>query len=113
MGKDAIRSITWEAVTDWNNLSDTLENKWHQFFVSEEDVDIFVQKMLLISVQETGITYEELLPIFEENNAEFYAEKKKIFKTYLGLSKTSPRLRDLEVLLKIPVLLKADTKFLS
>ena len=113
MEKDAIRSITWEAVTDWNKLSDTLENKWHQFFVSEKDIDIFVQKMLLISVQETGITYEELLPIFEENNAEFYAEKKKIFKTYLGLPKTSPRLRDLEVLLKIPVLLKADTKFLS
>lgn len=113
MEKDLISNISWEAVTDWDNLSDTLENKWHQFFVSEEDIDLFVQKMLLISVQETGIPYEELLPIFKENNADFYAEKKKVFKTYLGVPKTSSRLRELEALLKAPVLLKTDITFLS
>lgn len=100
------RNITWEAIKDWEQLPHTLENKWHQFFVSEEDIDTFIQKKLSLLADEMGISYEELFPIFQENNAEFYAKKKKIFKTYLGLPQTGSQLYELGLLLKMPVFAK-------
>lgn len=108
MEEKDVTSLSWKKVTDWSELSATYENRWGECFVSETDVDVFVENVYRDIARQLNIPYEQLKPILTAENGAFNTLKKRLFKAYTGYAKKNAQLIELENTLRVPDISKIE-----
>ena len=99
--KDVTR-LSWKRVTDWSELPASNVNGYGTCFVNEADVDGFVENLCRDISKQLNIPYELLKAILKAENEAFYALKKRFFRRFIGLGKSSTQLIELENTLRVP-----------
>lgn len=102
MYANEVKNLKWVPVADWSELPMTNFNIWEHAFVGKSDVESFVENVFKDVARKLNIPYTELEPILKEENSAFYSTKDRLFKQFGGVSKTHPRLCELEKMLRIP-----------
>ena len=97
-----VMNLPWKKVTDWSELSKSLEGRLGDYFVCATDVDVFVQNIYKDIARKTNIPFNELKPILETENSAFYSLKERLFKNHEGYCRKHARLIELENMLRIP-----------
>lgn len=97
-----IRNLKWISVTDWSELPQTYSLPRNKFYVSESDVNSFVDNVFKDVSRRLNMSYSELKPILESENSAFYSTKDRLFRECEAIPKTLARLLELEKLLQIP-----------
>lgn len=103
-----VLNMPWTNVKDWSILSASKEKR-NNYFVLEEDVDVFVENLFREVARKLHVSYDELLPILKKENGAFYKLKTSLFWGYeVGYTKNHTQLKELENLLRIPDVSKLD-----
>ncbi len=103
-----VMSLPWKQVTDWSELSASIENWIGDRFVGETDVNVFVENVYRDIARKLNIPYVQLKPILNAENAPFYSLKNRLFNDCNGYGKKNSNLIELENILRIPDISKVD-----
>lgn len=98
-----VTSLPWKKVTDWSELSASYENWLFGCYVTETDVNVFVENVYRDISRQLNIPYEQLKPILTVENEAFNTLKKQLFKNGKTVFyKKDTKLIELENTLRVP-----------
>ena len=100
MKLEDVKNLKWIPVTDWNGLTTTDFNKGNAF-VTDDDVENFVDNIFRDVSRKLDIPFNDLITILRSENASFYEVKERLFEKY-NFSIDSDSLLQLQKLLRVP-----------
>lgn len=101
MNLEDVKNLRWIKVSDWDGLTETHFNKDGDSFVSDNDMENFINNLFKEISRKLDIPYNDLIPILKSENVSFYEAKERLFKKY-AFGSTNRALNSLKMLLRIP-----------
>jgi len=102
MKAEDVRNLKWIQLKNWDDITMTNYNDEGKRFISEKDLDIFVENVFKDICRTLNISIEELLPILKEENKSFYEAKSIHYSKYTGFTQAAEEFKEMKKLFKIP-----------